>query len=319
MPIVLHKKSPFGIKDQIKRQIRIMVDSGELSVGQALPSARDMAKTLNINRNTVLAAYRELVTEGILETVIGSGTFIKERKVQSKTDALKKIVDDAFEKALHAGFSPDQITDYLLHQAAVCFPGTEGARVLVVECNRDALDDISTTLRRDLSVQTTNVLIQDLESEPRSAEELLSDIDLIVCGFNHVEELRNVVPSPPVEVVAVLLKPEIRIMNELTQLPPATSVGFTCATQRSTETFYSEAILSGGSSLIKIWAGLDQGPELQRLLEKCSVIFASHYVYDRIIRMTDAEKRVIKVELTVDRSNIELIRERLALTRALRR
>jgi DNA-binding transcriptional regulator YhcF (GntR family) len=319
MSIVLHKKSPFGIKDQIKRQIRIMVDSGELSVGQALPSARDMAKTLNINRNTVLAAYRELVMEGILETVVGSGTFIKERKVQRETDALKQILDEACEKALHAGFSLDQISDFLLHQATSYFQGTEGARVLVVECNHEALDYISATLRRDLSVQTTNVLIQELESDPRLAEELLSDIDLIVCGFNHVEELRNVVPSPPVEVVAVLLKPEIRIMNELTQLSPGTSVGFTCATQRSTETFYREAILSGGSSLIKIWAGLDQGPELQRLLEKCSVIFASHYVYDRIISMTEADKRVIKVELAIDRSNIELIRERLALTRALRR
>jgi hypothetical protein len=55
------------------------------------------------------------------------------------------------------------------------------------------------------------------------------------------------------------------------------------------------------------------------MLEKCSVIFASHYVYDRIIRMTDADKRVIEVEVTIDRSNIELIRERLTLTRALRR
>jgi GntR family transcriptional regulator len=278
-----------------------------------------MAKTLNINRNTVLAAYRELVSEGLLETVVGSGTFIKKRKVENKTDALKKIVNDAFDKALHAGFSPDQITDYLLHQAAVCFPSAEGARVLVVECNKEALDDIAAKLQRDLSVQTVRVLIQALESDPQLAEELLSDIDLIVCGFNHVEELRKIVPSPPVEVVAVFLKPEIRIMNELTQLPPGTSVGFTCATQRSTETFYREAILSGGSSLVKIWVGLDQGPELQSLLEKCSVIFASHYVYDRVVHMANAEQRIIKVELSVDRNNIELIRERLALTRALRR
>ncbi len=319
MSIVLHKKSPFGIKDQIKGQIRIMIDSGQLPVGQALPSARDMAKALNINRNTVLAAYRALVREGLLETVVGSGTFIKKRKMQNKTDALKKIVDDAFDKALLAGFSPDQITDYLFHQAAVFFPGTEGARVLVVECNQEALDDIAATLRRDLSVQTVHVLIQELECATRLAEELMTDIDLIVCGFNHVEELRNVVPSPPVEVVTVFLKPEIRIMNELTQLPPGTSVGFICATQRSTDTFYKEAILSGGSSLIKIWVGLDQGPELQSLLEKCSVIFASHYVYDRVIHMTDAQKRIIRVELCVDPSNIELIRERLALTRALRR
>ncbi len=319
MTLVLHKKSPLGIKDQIKRQIRIMVDTGELSAGQALFSARDMAKTLNVNRNTVLAAYRELVTEGILETVVGSGTFIKERKGQREMDSLKKIVDEAFEKAVYTGFSPEQITDFVLHRVTTYFPGTEGGRVLVVECNQEALEDISATLRRDLSVHTTNMLIQDLESDPQDATRQLSNIDLIVCGFNHMEELKKVVPSPPVEVVAVLLKPEIRIMNELMQLPSGAIVGFTCATQRSTETFYREAILSGGSTLIKIWAGLNQGPELQMLLEKCQVIFASHYVYDRIIHMTDASRRVIKVELTIDQGNINFIRERLTLARRLRR
>jgi GntR family transcriptional regulator len=319
MPIVLHKKSPFGIKDQIKRQVRIMVDSAELPVGQALPSARDMAETLNINRNTVLAAYRELVAEGVLETVVGSGTFIKERKVQRETDALERIVDEALEKAVYAGFSPEQITELLLHRVTTYFPGTEGRRILVVECNQEALDDISATLRRDLSVETTHALIQDLESDPRLAAKQLSHADLIVCGFNHVEELKKVVPQPSVEVVAVLLKPEIRIMNELTRLPSGTAVGFTCATQRSTETFYREAILSGGATLIKIWAGLDQGPELQTLLEKCQVIYASHYVYDRIVHMTDPNRRVVKVQLTIDQANVDLIRERLTLARTFKR
>ncbi|MGO9119998.1 MAG: GntR family transcriptional regulator [Desulfomonilaceae bacterium] len=318
MKLVLRRKSPLGIKDQIKRQIRIMAETGELSAGQALPSARDIAKTLNVNRNTALAAYHELVTEGILETVVGSGTFVTERKVQRETDALKKIVNEAFEKAVDAGFSPEQITDFLLHQATTYFRGTEGGRVLVVECNQEALDDISATLRRDLSVQTTNALIQDLESNPRLATEQLSGVDLIVCGFNHVEELKKVVPQPPVEVVAVLLKPELRILNELMQLPPGTAVGFTCANQRSTETFYREAILSGGSTLIKIWAGLDQGSELQNMLDKCQIIYASHYVYDRVIHMTDANRRVIKVQLTIDQANINLIRERLILARTFR-
>ena len=319
MSIILRKKSPLGIKDQIKRQIRIMVETGELPAEQALPSARDMAKTLNINRNTVLAAYRELVGEEILETVVGSGTFVKERSVQRETDELRTIVDEAFEKAIRSGFSPEQITDFMLHRVTTFFPGTEGGRILVVECNQEALDDISGTLQRDLSVQTVTALIQDLECDPRLATEQCSNVDLIVCGFNHLEEFKKVIPEPPVEVVAVLLKPEIRIMNELMQLPPGTAVGFTCATQRSTETFYREAILSGGSSLIRIWAGLDQGPELQRLLEKCQVIYASHYVYDRIIRKTEADTRVIKVQLTIDRANINLIRDRLTLALVSRR
>ncbi len=54
----------------------------------------------------------------------------------------------------------------------------------------------------------TNVFIQDLESIRGWQKSYSPALDLIVCGFNHIEELRNVVPSPPVEAVAVLLQPE---------------------------------------------------------------------------------------------------------------
>lgn len=315
MQLVIRKKSPLGIKDQLKRQIRIMVKSGEFGAGQALPSAKDMAKSLNLNRNTVGTAYRELVAEGILETVVGAGTFIKQTKTQAKNDLLQDIIDEAFEKAVLAGFSSEQITDFLLHRVTTYFPGTQGCRVLVIECNQEAIEDISATLRKDLSVEPVGLLIQDLESNPDRATPLFSNIDLIVCGFNHAREVRKVFPEPPVEVVAVMLKPDVRIVNELMRLPGGTTVGFTCVNQRATETFYKEAILSEGSTLIKIWAGLDDQPRLQDLLDKCQVIFASSYVYDRILPLTNSSQRLIKVELSIDEANINLIRERLSLAR----
>ena len=311
MKFTLRRNAPLGIKDQIKRQIRIMVQGGELPVGHALPSAKDMAKGLKINRNTVSTAYRELVAEGILETIVGSGTFVKGSKVQGKTETLRKIVDEALAKSLASGFSPEQISEFWLHRLTTYFGGTEGRRVLVVECNQEALEEISELLRKELSVETRGLLIQDLESQPDLTAEALSQADLVVCGFNHLEELRRVLPACRVEVVAVVLRTEVRIMNELMQLPQGTAVGFTCVNQRSTESFYKEAVFSGGSRLMKIWAGLDNGEALRTMLEKCQVIFASAYVYDRVLGMASEDQRVVKVDLGIDPANIDLIRERL--------
>ncbi len=111
--------------------------------------------------------------------------------------------------------------------------------------------------------------------------------------------------------MAVLLKPDVRIMNELLQLKPETHVGFACANQRSTETFYRSSFFSGGSALTRIWAGLDNSAKLKKMLDRCSVIFATNYVYERIHKMADSKSRVIRVDLTIDPANIELVRERL--------
>ena len=56
--------------------MREAVVSGELKGGMKLPSTRALADELNISRNTVLNAYRQLLAEGYLEGREGSGTFV---------------------------------------------------------------------------------------------------------------------------------------------------------------------------------------------------------------------------------------------------
>lgn len=57
-------------------QMRAAILSGELKGGMKLPSTRALADELNISRNTVLNAYRQLLAEGYLESKEGSGTFV---------------------------------------------------------------------------------------------------------------------------------------------------------------------------------------------------------------------------------------------------
>lgn len=311
MKIKLDKKHPLGLKDQIKRQIRSMVESGGLSPGQALPSAKDMAALLNVNRNTVAAAYRELVSEGLLDAARGSGTFVREGVVSRRAGELMDLFREPFEKAAASGYSREEVSEFLLTYVATHLASSQGRTVLVVECNRETLEDISAILKRELGVETRDVLIQEIEQNPLGINELLSGVDLIVSGFNHVEELKRAVPDLPVEVVALMLKPDSRIINELFRLPAGTRVGFTCANQRSTETFYKSSIFSGGSSLIRIWAGMDNTSKVREMLEQCDVVFATHYVFDRIRELAGPDKRVIEVEVSIDASSIGYIKERL--------
>jgi len=67
-----------------------------------------------------------------------------------------------------------------------------------------------------------------------------------------------------------------------------------------------------GSSLTKIWAGLDNPEGLEKMLDQCDVVFATEYVHDRVREMAGQNERVIRVSINVDKDNIELIREHFA-------
>ncbi|MGE8686475.1 MAG: transcriptional regulator PtsJ [Achromobacter sp.] len=58
--------------------VRALLQSGQLRPGQALPPVRDLAAELDINRNTVAAAYKRLASAGIAVTQGRLGTLIRE-------------------------------------------------------------------------------------------------------------------------------------------------------------------------------------------------------------------------------------------------
>ena len=58
---------------QIAEQIVAQIDSGDIGDGERLPSAVELAKSLDLNRNTVLQAYRHVRELGYLDLRRGRG------------------------------------------------------------------------------------------------------------------------------------------------------------------------------------------------------------------------------------------------------
>jgi GntR family transcriptional regulator len=66
------------IFSQIAANVRHMLARGDLSQGQKLMSARDLAVELGVNPNTVVHAFAELERMAVIETKRGLGTFVRE-------------------------------------------------------------------------------------------------------------------------------------------------------------------------------------------------------------------------------------------------
>ncbi|GBD68031.1 PLP-dependent aminotransferase family protein [Tetragenococcus halophilus] len=68
------KKEPYY--QQLLRQIIASIQQTELTPGQRLPSERNLAQILQVNRSTVVHAFEELTSLGWLERKQGSGTHV---------------------------------------------------------------------------------------------------------------------------------------------------------------------------------------------------------------------------------------------------
>lgn len=71
---------------QLKNQIRLLVERGQLKAGAQLPTVRELGLNLNINANTVARVYADLEREGYLSRRRGIGTFAVERHEGQHSD-----------------------------------------------------------------------------------------------------------------------------------------------------------------------------------------------------------------------------------------
>ena len=63
----------------IAASVRALIERGALRPGQALPPVRTLADTLGVNRNTAVAAYRQLTQAGVVVTRGRGGTHVADR------------------------------------------------------------------------------------------------------------------------------------------------------------------------------------------------------------------------------------------------
>src|SRR6266850_8352644 len=67
-----------SLQTQLSLQLKRLVLSGTLRPGKAVPSSRELARDLQISRNTVIQAYDRLIGEGYLEASARRGLFVSE-------------------------------------------------------------------------------------------------------------------------------------------------------------------------------------------------------------------------------------------------
>lgn len=108
----IESRSAVPVYEQLKRQIRLAIVTGQLLQGDRLSSIRDLSISLRINPNTVAKAYRQLESEGFLELRAGSGAFVRinDELLRSDRKKLMEILVEEYISGMTAlGATPKEL------------------------------------------------------------------------------------------------------------------------------------------------------------------------------------------------------------------
>jgi len=100
MLVQLNFKSGKAVYLQLVDQVKRAAAAGTLQAGEALPPIRPLAEELRVNRNTVAKAYSELERQGIIETIVGKGCFVRTNGSPFKKDVRRKLLAESIDDAV---------------------------------------------------------------------------------------------------------------------------------------------------------------------------------------------------------------------------
>lgn len=222
----LDRSLPIPVGVQLRGQIEYGIACGDISRGSRLPSVRELSSTLGVAPATVSQVYKELLKEGLIETILGKGTYVTTTPMEAPErdfSALHRAVDELIERARILGYEVGELAHLVQLKAHTYRPShpVELAFVgIFPEATRAYVEELQKFLRPADRLQA--VTLEELETQPERRVQL-AQVDLVVTLGHREGAVRkllstarpltsiNFIPSEATRTALAALAPKIRL------------------------------------------------------------------------------------------------------------
>ena len=219
---------------QIISGITSMVGDGLLKPGDRLPSERELAGKLGVSRGTVMKAYDKLCTNGVTQSIEGSGTFISmgQNVISPARKAAAVIeIEGLVNKLSEQGFSQREIDTHFRLVLNKFSKSPDIVRIAAIDCSPEALFTFDQQLSYISHIQVDRILLPDLETGKVKPEQF-NDYDLILTTSTHNTEISVMLAKMQEKIMQAVVSPDRQTVIDLAGIPKDKKAGILCISKR---------------------------------------------------------------------------------------
>ncbi|BAZ30040.1 GntR family transcriptional regulator [Cylindrospermum sp. NIES-4074] len=265
---------------QLFNQIRFAIASRQYPPGFKLPSTRALAMQTGLHRNTISKVYRQLEEDGFVESLAGSGIYVRaqghEGGSRLQSPILKqhpeayKVVQKALDELLNQGCSLNQAREIFL--AEVDWRLRCSARVLVAAPSQDIgagelmVDELEEALKIPIQLVAMEELAAVLDQTTSAT---------LVTSRYFIGEAEAIAAPKAVRVIPLDIHDYGKELNLVKNLPKASCIGVASLSPGILRA--TEVILHGlrGDELLVMTSQPKDAYKLQSLVKRAEMIFCT--------------------------------------------
>lgn len=245
----IQSDSEIPASKQLFDQIQFAIASGQYLPGHRLPSTRQLAMITGLHRNTISKVYQNLEETGLVESIAGSGIYVKNqaRKAtntkDSTTDNYSVTVQTSIDSLLELGFNLSQIRDFFLEEIDWRIQCNQRVIITVPQQSLNEGKVMELELSEALKIPTKLIPLEDLE-------QILAqkNFGTLITNRYFLKEVIDLVPPNSFRVIPVDIYDYSKELETIKKLPKQACLGIISL---------SESILAIASSIVNSQRGDD--------------------------------------------------------------
>lgn len=294
---------------RIEQIFKEKIQAGSYAAGAQLPTVRELARQLGVNKNTVVRAYQALEQKGHLELVRGSGAFVRSNHRQLPYDPddnqWQAQLEQLFREAKQQAISREVILRKTLHSLDYIY-GRQQSRVAFVECNRYDIETLGAELTAAIGVELEGVLLADVLANPA---EIGARFDLVATTFFHLGEVSQALrPWALNKVVGVHALPTHDALLNIARLHVSV-IGLVCELSTTLDSL-THIVHTYHPSVTILSTLIDDEPRLHTLLDKADAIIVARSCHARLMELKP-QIPVVTVSFTIDQQSVDFLRKQI--------
>ncbi|WP_203907387.1 GntR family transcriptional regulator [Rhizocola hellebori] len=277
MNIAVSRELGIPLGTQVRDQIVVAISKGDLVPGDRLPTIRQLADFLDLNRNTIAQVYRTLEQEGYLSTRGGGGTSVADTsatRTAVRMQELHQLLREALHAAERKGFTAREFSEVALYEAAQ-WQALRHKAFLVVDEYQGELEYLSHAIRRLMpGAIVHSILLSDLVKQGTPNVGSMPEADFALVPFYCLERARAALLASGIPVMAAGIGPSVATIRHIAEQARGKDVAIVC-TEPAGPPYMERAMRHARIKFRRTRHAFLGQPDFDEVVEASDVIVAS--------------------------------------------
>ena len=306
---------------QLFAQIQFAIASGQYPPAHRLPSTRQLAMITGLHRNTISKVYQQLEESGLVESIAGSGIYVKlhgrENVIESDSPFASSVntIKESIDRLLELGCTIQQVKELFLEEINWRISCCHHIMVTVPQRDIGAGKIIQKELQDSFSIE---IELIELEKLPQILEKI--NFGTLVTNRYFIQEVLAIVPPNSFRVIPIDMYDFNKELELIKALPSQACLGIVSASEGTLSVAASIVNSQRGDDLLVLTSSLSDRDRLRAVIRASHTIITGYTSYDlvkaEIVAMREDLIRIpdiISTDSYIGEKSIQLLQRELGI------